>query len=348
MSIYYEMTGSPRAAGFKTKAELIAHLEGFGYVKDDLAGVGHGKVAEKVCNLLLTDAYNSKSGKMAKAKKRGIRILTYEDLLNELDEGATPDDESLNGEENTVNGKIDYNSMKIAELKELLKERALPVSGTKAELIERFQNSISENLRKFIFSNDPGMRKMGLSMAKGLNTTESHGMIKTLAKWDPEHSGYAKLLMEELGIDDSWTEEEEAEIMTHMLKKKPTDIMWFILDNQGIHTDQNIENTPESCGHLQEIIEVLANDEDVDHKNKLLNLIDELQCAHYDIIFGVIRTAVEKEWEDVITILLDIISDDWSDHYVRNEAKDALRSFSKESILSDLGVEQEVIDILLD
>ena len=61
MSIYYEMTGSPREAGFKTKAELIAHLEGFGYVKDDLAGVGHGKVAEKVCNLLLTDAYSSKS-----------------------------------------------------------------------------------------------------------------------------------------------------------------------------------------------------------------------------------------------------------------------------------------------
>ena len=34
---------------------------------------------------------------------------------------------------------IDYNSMKVAELKELLKERELPVSGTKAELIERLQ-----------------------------------------------------------------------------------------------------------------------------------------------------------------------------------------------------------------
>jgi len=348
MSIYYEMTGTPRAAGFKTKAELIAHLEGFGYVKDDLAGVGHGKVAEKICNLLLTDDYNSKSGKMAKAKKLSIRILTYEDLLKELDEEDTPDDESLSGEKNTANGEIDYNSMKVVELKELLKERALPVSGTKAELIERFQNSISENLRKFMFSNDPAMRKMGLSMAKGLDTTESHGMIKTLAKWDPENSGYAKLLMEELGIDDSWTEEEETEIMAHMLKKKPTDIMWFILDNQGIHTDQNIVNTPESCGHLQEIIEVLANDEDVDHKNKLLDLIDDPPQAHYGIIFGVIRTAVEKEWEDVITILLDIISDDWSDHYMRSEAKDALQSFSKESILSALGHEQEVIDIILD
>ena len=36
--IHYEMTGSPREAGFKTKAELIEHLAGHGYVKDDMAG----------------------------------------------------------------------------------------------------------------------------------------------------------------------------------------------------------------------------------------------------------------------------------------------------------------------
>ena len=35
--------------------------------------------------------------------------------------------------------KIDYSSMKVAELKELLKEKDLPVSGTKAELIERLE-----------------------------------------------------------------------------------------------------------------------------------------------------------------------------------------------------------------
>ena len=32
--IHYEMTGSPRGSGFSTKAALIKHLEGFGYVKD--------------------------------------------------------------------------------------------------------------------------------------------------------------------------------------------------------------------------------------------------------------------------------------------------------------------------
>ena len=35
------------------------------------------------------------------------------------------------------NDDVDYSSMKVAELKELLKEKNLPVSGTKAELIER-------------------------------------------------------------------------------------------------------------------------------------------------------------------------------------------------------------------
>ena len=35
--------------------------------------------------------------------------------------------------------ETDYTTMKVAELKELLKERELPVSGTKAELIERLQ-----------------------------------------------------------------------------------------------------------------------------------------------------------------------------------------------------------------
>ena len=34
---------------------------------------------------------------------------------------------------------IDYSSMKVAELKELLKEKDLPVSGTKAQLIERLE-----------------------------------------------------------------------------------------------------------------------------------------------------------------------------------------------------------------
>jgi len=40
----------------------------------------------------------------------------------------------------TESEDTDYSSMKVAELKELLKEKDLPVSGTKAELIERLKS----------------------------------------------------------------------------------------------------------------------------------------------------------------------------------------------------------------
>ena len=43
------------------------------------------------------------------------------------------------GAEETESEDIDYSSMKVAELKELLKERDLPISGKKSELIERLQ-----------------------------------------------------------------------------------------------------------------------------------------------------------------------------------------------------------------
>ena len=80
--IHYEMTGSPRKSGYSTKEELIKYLEGFGYVKDDMSGEGYGSSPEDVCELLLTDSYDSKSSKMYKAEKLGIRIVTYEELLN--------------------------------------------------------------------------------------------------------------------------------------------------------------------------------------------------------------------------------------------------------------------------
>ena len=56
---------------------------------------------------------------------------TIEESVSEIDE------DDGNTEENSE--VVDYSSMKVAELKELLKEKNLPVSGTKSELIERLQ-----------------------------------------------------------------------------------------------------------------------------------------------------------------------------------------------------------------
>lgn len=82
--IHYEMTGSPKGAGFAVKKDLIEFLAKHGYVKDDLAREGAGIVPDKVADLLLTDSYESPSKKMVKARKMGIAIKTYEDLIAEL------------------------------------------------------------------------------------------------------------------------------------------------------------------------------------------------------------------------------------------------------------------------
>ena len=65
------------------------------------------------------------------------KILTSndEEETEEVTVEDNKDDESLTESDD----KIDYSSMKVAELKELLKEKDLPVSGTKAELIERLE-----------------------------------------------------------------------------------------------------------------------------------------------------------------------------------------------------------------
>ena len=67
-----------------------------------------------------------------------------EKILNSNDDKETVDEtaaeEVVNDEDaEESNNEVDYSSMKVAELKELLKEKNLPVSGTKAELIERLQ-----------------------------------------------------------------------------------------------------------------------------------------------------------------------------------------------------------------
>ena len=65
------------------------------------------------------------------------KILTSNDE-EEIEEVSAEDDKD---EESSLESddKIDFSSMKVAELKELLKEKDLPVSGTKAELIERLE-----------------------------------------------------------------------------------------------------------------------------------------------------------------------------------------------------------------
>ena len=56
-------------------------------------------------------------------------------------EEVDTEEETDEVEEDTTSEKIDYSSMTVPELKDALKEKGLPVSGKKSELIERLEGS---------------------------------------------------------------------------------------------------------------------------------------------------------------------------------------------------------------
>lgn len=66
-------------------------------------------------------------------------ILSSGDGKEENNENAVNEEKQDGATTTEDDDNIDYKSMKVAELKELLKGKSLPVSGTKAELIDRLQ-----------------------------------------------------------------------------------------------------------------------------------------------------------------------------------------------------------------
>jgi DNA ligase (NAD+) len=74
-SIKYEMTGSPKPYGFKTKEDFVNLIKAHGYAHTGL---------DKTTHILITDDINSSSSKMAKAKKLGVEIKTYEEILKSI------------------------------------------------------------------------------------------------------------------------------------------------------------------------------------------------------------------------------------------------------------------------
>jgi DNA ligase (NAD+) len=69
-SIGYEMTGSPKAFGFKTKEEFVAYAKSKGYHH---SGIKEGKV-------LFVDDINTSSSKMKSAQSKGLKIMLYSEI----------------------------------------------------------------------------------------------------------------------------------------------------------------------------------------------------------------------------------------------------------------------------
>ena len=58
---------------------------------------------------------------------------------------ASEDNPSSNSSESSVDTQQDFSKFSVDELKSKLKEAGLPVSGKKADLIERLESSLSES-----------------------------------------------------------------------------------------------------------------------------------------------------------------------------------------------------------
>lgn len=78
---YIELTGSPKSAGFNTKDEFLDTIRPFEFE--------HGKLSQ--AQYLITDNYNSTSGKMKSAEQKGIEIITYSDFITMLNKTKNAD-----------------------------------------------------------------------------------------------------------------------------------------------------------------------------------------------------------------------------------------------------------------
>ena len=74
MAKIIEMTGSPKSAGFSTKAAFLDKLAPFGYSQSKMT-----KKNNKV-DILVTNDLSSTTNKMSLAKDLGIEIMTYAEL----------------------------------------------------------------------------------------------------------------------------------------------------------------------------------------------------------------------------------------------------------------------------
>ena len=76
MAKVIEMTGSPKSAGFKTKASFLEKLAPHGYTQDKM------RKKNNPVDVLVTNDPDSSTNKMVLAKELGVDIMTYEDLTD--------------------------------------------------------------------------------------------------------------------------------------------------------------------------------------------------------------------------------------------------------------------------
>jgi hypothetical protein len=71
------LTGSPKTAGFSTKAAFMSEFSKFGFEE--------GSTLNATTEMLITNDLSSTTSKMQKATKLGIEVMTYEQLKEVYD-----------------------------------------------------------------------------------------------------------------------------------------------------------------------------------------------------------------------------------------------------------------------
>jgi len=114
-------------------------------ISETLKKIYSGDLSKEVASILKT-TYPTKRVEISKINVMNpsslMEVPPEDSELEKILEDADSKDVVEEKEEETTEDEteeVDFKSMKVAELKELLKEKKLPVSGTKAELIERLQ-----------------------------------------------------------------------------------------------------------------------------------------------------------------------------------------------------------------
>lgn len=75
----FEMTGSPKTAGFSTKSIFAENMSDFGWEQCKMTK------RNNECQVLVTDDLSSTSNKMKLAKELGVEIMSYEEIVELFD-----------------------------------------------------------------------------------------------------------------------------------------------------------------------------------------------------------------------------------------------------------------------
>ena len=71
----FEMTGSPKTAGFSTKSIFAEKMSDFGWEQCKMTK------RNNTCDILVTDDISKSSNKMELAKELGVEIMSYEEIV---------------------------------------------------------------------------------------------------------------------------------------------------------------------------------------------------------------------------------------------------------------------------